>query len=164
MLIYLRHGDDRGDDVYRHDRRLNDRGKKKAAKEAKRLIDKYGHPDTVIVSPFRRAIETVDCMRVHFNRPVDIQRDPCVAQHLSDKQMRDPRVSPETLALIDIDEDDGAFKRRIVAHVTHVRARAEQPGVIWCVTHQGVIEEVAVHFGVTISGELDFLDHVVMLG
>jgi len=27
-----------------------------------------------------------------------------------------------------------------------------------------VIEEVADHFGVKISGELDFLDHVVMLG
>jgi len=164
MLIYLRHSDDRGDDVYRHDRRLNDRGKRKAAKEARRLIEKYGHPDTVFVSPFRRAVETMDCMTVHFERPVDIHRDPRVAQHLGDKQRRDPSVSPQTLEVIVVNEDIAAFRTRVADHVADARRRAAAGAAVWVITHQVVIEEAATHFGVEIPGDLDFLDHVVMLG
>ena len=60
MLIYLRHGDDRGNDVYRHDRPLTGRGRKKARKAFGDLAEKYGHPDTLFVSPFRRAIQTLE--------------------------------------------------------------------------------------------------------
>lgn len=160
MLIYLRHGDDRGNDVYRHDRRLNDRGREKAVKAAKRLIEKHGHPDACYVSPFRRALETLDAMSERFERPVTIHCDPRVAQCLSEKQRRDPQVSPATLALVTIDEEVDAFKRRIAAHVAETR---DASGLIWCITHQAVIEEIAGHFRVRISGSLDFLDYVVML-
>ena len=164
VLIYVRHGDDRGEDEYRHDRRLNDRGRKKAAKEAARLIERYGHPDVVYVSPFRRAIETLDCMTVKFARPVEVLRDPRIAQHLSDKQQREPRVSPQTLEAVAIFEDRRAFERRVAKHVTHAREKSRAGATIWCITHQVVIEEVAGHFGVEISRDLDFLDHVAMLG
>jgi broad specificity phosphatase PhoE len=163
MLLYLRHGDDRGDDVYRHDRRLNDRGRKKAGKEAKRLIEKYGHPDTVFVSPFRRAIETLNCMSEHFSRPVDVNHDRRIAQYLSDKQRAAPSLSPKTLEVITINEDGETFRRRILDHVKDVQRRAKEGATIWGITHQVVIEEVAQQFGVKISGTLDFLDHVVML-
>ncbi len=164
MVIYLRHGDDRGSDIYRHDRRLNDRGRAKANKAAKRLIEKYGHPDAVFVSPFRRAIETLDCMTARFKRPVDVHHDRRLAQHLSDKQRQDPSISPETLATIAADEDRGAFRARVKDHVEDVRRRARAGTAIWCITHQAVIEEVAMYFDVEISSALDFLDHVVMLG
>jgi broad specificity phosphatase PhoE len=163
VLIYVRHGDDRGKDEYRHDRRLNDRGRKKAAKEAGRLIEKYGHPDVVYVSPFRRTIETLDCITVKFVRPVDVSRDPRIAQHLSAKQQREPRVSPQTLEAVAILEDRRAFERRVADHVAHARERSRAGATIWCITHQVVIEEVAGYFGVKISGDLDFLDHVVMV-
>lgn len=162
MLLYLRHGDDRGEDIYRHDRRLNARGRRKAAKKARRLIDKHGHPDVVFVSPFRRATETLSCMTRHFTRPVDIRCDCRIAQLLTDKHKRDLRVSPETRAVIVIDENLSSFRGRITAHVEDVR-RAETGAVIWCITHQVVIEEIAQHFVVKISGSLDFLDHVLML-
>ena len=161
MLIYLRHGDDRGDDVYRHDRPLNDRGRKKAGKAADRLIEKYRHPDVVYVSPFRRALETLEAMYEHFERDVIVHRDRRIAQHLSEKQQRAPQVSPETCAQVTLLEDRSAFRRRVAEHVDEARRAS---GVVWCVTHQAVIEEVAGHFGVKISGDLDFLDHIVMLG
>jgi len=161
MLLYIRHGDDRGDDVYRHDRRLNDRGREKAAKAAKRLIEKYGHPDVAYVSPFRRTLETLKAMTARFERPVAVRSDPRVAQCLSEKQRRDPQVSPETRALVTIDEDSDAFRRRVAAHVNEARRAS---GVVWCITHQAVVEEVARHFGVDVPRDLDFLDHVVMLG
>jgi len=160
VLIYLRHGDDRGNDVYRHDRRLNDRGREKAGKKAKRLIEKYGHPDVIYVSPFRRAVDTLEAMSSHFEGAVTIRHDPRIAQRLSEKQQNDPQVSPETRAQITIVEDRKAFRRRVGKHVEEVRRAS---GVIWCITHQIVIEEVADHFDVKISGKLDFLDHVVML-
>jgi broad specificity phosphatase PhoE len=159
MLLYLRHGDDRGDDVYRHDRRLNDRGREKAAKAAKRLIEKHGHPDVAYVSPFKRAIETLDVMSTRFDRPVDVRRDPRIAQCLLGK--RDPQVRPETRSVIDVTESLDAFRSRIAAHVAEARA---MPGVVWCITHQAVIEEAARHFGVDVSSDLDFLDCAIMLG
>lgn len=161
MLIYVRHGDDRGNDVYRHDRRLNDRGRAKAPKAAKRLIEKYGHPDAVYVSPFRRALETLDAMTAAFTRPVAVHCDRRIAQCLNEKQQREPLVSPETLALITIAEGKEDFRRRVGLHIGDVRRVV---GVVWCVTHQAVIEEVARQLGVEISGGLDFLDHVVMVG
>lgn len=144
MLLYLRHGDDRGDDVYRHDRRLNDRGRKKARKEAARLIERYGHPDHVFVSPYRRATDTLDAMRPSFARDVEVRHDPRVAQRLSEKQRRDPQVSPETRSRVAIDEDRETFRRRVADHVDELR---RMTGLVWCITHQAVIEEVARHFG-----------------
>jgi broad specificity phosphatase PhoE len=161
VLIYLRHGDDRGTDIYRHDRHLNDRGRQKAAKVAKRLIEKYGHPDTVHVSPFRRALETLDTMIEQFDRSVVVRCDRRLAQRLSEKQQRDPQVSPETLAQITVTEDEKAFHQRITEHVDEIR---HATGIVWCVTHQAVIETIARHFKVKISGSLDYLDHVVMVG
>ena len=92
MLIYLRHGDDRGDHVYKHDRPLNDRGRKKARKAFEALLGTYGPPDTLFVSPLRRAIQTLDMMAPQFKRPVDMHRDPRVAQYLGGK--RTSIVSP----------------------------------------------------------------------
>lgn len=161
MLIYLRHGDDRGDHVHRHDRSLNERGRKRAGKAFVELADKYGHPDTMVVSPFRRAIQTLDAMAEHFALPVDVRHDWRVAQYLGGK--RDPSVSPETASQITVGEGRDAFRARVRAHVEEVKRHSQGAAAIWCITHQIVIEEVAGYFGVEIPGDLDFLDHVVML-
>lgn len=162
MLIYLRHGDDRGHDSYHHDRPLNDKGRHKAAKKTRELIQKYGHPDRVFVSPFRRTRETLAAMSPHLDRPVEIHQDPRIAQRLRSKQQRDPRVSPETLATITLDENEEAFQHRIAAHVKDARQWATA-GPVWGITHQAVIEALGPHFGKKTRGSLDFLDHVLML-
>ena len=162
MLIYLRHGDDRGQDVYRHDRPLNGRGRKKAREAFGELAEKYGHPDTLFVSPFRRAVQTLEAMTAQFKRPVAIHCDPRVAQYLGGR--RNLSVSPETAALVAVDESRDAFQARIRDHAEDVRHRNQTGAAIWCITHQIVIEEAAGYFGVEIPGDLDFLDHVAMLG
>lgn len=162
MLIYLRHGDDRGNDIYRQDRHLNDHGRHKASKKARRLIERYGHPDRVFVSPFRRALETLEVMAPRFNRAVEIHRDPRIAQRLSPKQQVAPHISPETLAVIMIAEDENAFQHRVADHVGDVLSRAGTE-TVWCITHQVVIEAVTPHFGMEAPRDLDFLDHVVVL-
>lgn len=162
MLLYLRHGDDRGNDPYRHDRPLNARGRHEAGREARRLIKKYGHPHRVFISPFRRARDTLIAMTPHFERPVEIHHDPRIAQHLSSRQQRDPHISPETLATITLREDKETFRDRISAHVRDMRAWSAS-GTVWSITHQAVIEAIAPHFGKKISRSLDFLDHVLML-
>ena len=161
MLIYIRHGDDRGNDKYRHDRHLNDRGRKKAGKAFSDLAGKYGHPDILFVSPFRRAVETLDAMAEHFTRAVEVHRDARIAQYLGDK--RDPQISPETAAHVASDEGRDGFRARVRAHVEDGRRRSETGAAIWCITHQIVIEEVAGYFDVKIRGNLDFLDHFLML-
>lgn len=161
MLIYLRHGDDRGTDIYRHDRHLNARGKKKAGKAFDALVEKYGHPDTLFVSPFRRAIQTLEAMAARFKRPVDVHREPRIAQYLGGR--RETLISPETAALVAVDESLEAFRARIHDHVVDTKRRKEVGATIWCITHQIVIEEVADRFSVKIPGDLDFLAHVVML-
>ena len=152
MLLYIRHGDDRGDDVYPHDRPLNDRGRKKASKVARRLIEKHGHPDVVHVSPFRRALETLEAMSGRFDREVTVHREPRIAQHLNEKKRRDPQLSPETRAQITIDQDRRAFCQRVADHFDEVRR--QNGSLIWCITHQAVIEEVADKLGVKIPASL----------
>ena len=161
MLIYLRHGDDRGNDEYRHDRHLNDRGRKQAGKAFGELVDKHGHPDIVFVSPFWRVIETLDVMNEHFTRTVEVHRDARIAQYLGAKH--DPQVSPETAAHVTAGEDKAGFRTRVREHVEDVKRRNENRVAIWCITHQSVIEEVAGYFDVKIRDDLDFLDHVIML-
>lgn len=162
MLLYLRHGDDRGNDIYRHDRPLNDHGKHKAGKEAQRLIQKYGHPHRVFVSPFRRARDTLTAMSLYFDHPVEVHQDPRIAQYLSNKRQRNPHISPETLAAISIYEDDKIFHHRISAHVRDMRAWSAI-STVWSITHQGVIEAIAPHFNKSVTKNLNFLDHIIML-
>lgn len=162
MVIYLRHGDDRGDYAYKHDRPLKDRGRKKIRKTFKRLIKKYGHPDTIFVSPFSRSLQTLEIMTAQFQRPVAVHCDARVAQYLGDKEV--PIVSPETAEAVDLDEGLGAFRARLRDHAESARKRHVLGATIWCITHQIVIEEIAEHFGKRVSRDLDFLDHVVMLG
>lgn len=162
MLLYLRHGDDRGDDIYRHDRPLNAQGRQEVARETRKLLDRFGRPHHVFVSPFRRARETLAVMTPHFQRHVEVHQDPRIAQRLSGRQQREANISPETLAAITLGEDGHAFRRRVAAHVRDMRAWAAL-GAVWCVTHQAVIEEAAPHFGRKIKGSLDFLDSVLMI-
>jgi len=163
VLIYCRHGDDRGENVYRHDRPLNDRGRKHARKEASRLIKKLGHPDVVYVSPFRRARETLACMTESFVRDVETHVDPRVAQRLSRKQRKSPSLHPETLPFAALDEDDDDFRARVADHVREAKIRALSKLNVLVITHQGVIEQVAKQFGIRIAGDLDFLDYVVVI-
>ncbi len=160
-LIYLRHGDDRGNDVHRHDRHLNERGRQAAVLAAAHLIETHGHPDVAYVSPYRRAVETIDAMSARFTQPVVVQRDPRVAQLLSEKRQRDPAISPETRAQVAIIEDRDAFRRRVASHVDEVQRHTA--AVIWCVTHQVVVERVAALLDVRMNGDLDFLDHLVVV-
>jgi broad specificity phosphatase PhoE len=162
MLFYLRHGDDRGNDAYRHDRPLNAPGRQEVGRETRNLLEKYGHPCRVFVSPFRRARETLAVMTPHFQRYVEIHQDPRIAQRLSRRQQRETSISPETLATITLGEDRSDFRRRVAAHVRDMRVWAAL-GTVWCVTHQAVIEEVAPHFGKKIRKSLNFLDCVLML-
>lgn len=160
MLIYLRHGDDRRDDEYRHDRQLTVHGKEKASKKAKKLIENYGHPIVVYVSPLRRALQTYDVMSTdRFFRKVTLHKDSRLALHLGGK--KDPQVSPETLPYVALTEDRPAFEKRVLAQLTDAK---RESGVTWCITHQVVIELIADRTGVKISGSLDFLDHVVIPG
>jgi len=163
MLLYLRHGDDRGEDVYRHDRPLNERGRKDSRKEAARLIAKLGHPDVVYVSPFRRARQTLSCMTESFLRAVETHVDRRVAQRLSHKQRKNPSIHPETLTFAALDEDNDAFRARVADHVREAKGRTLSKLNVLVITHQVVIEEVARQFGVRIGGDLDFLDYVVMI-
>jgi broad specificity phosphatase PhoE len=158
VLIYLRHGDDRRDDVYRHDRQLTLHGKEKASKKAKKLIENYGHPVSVYVSPLRRALQTFDVMSTdRFFRKVTMHKDSRLALHLGGK--KDPQVSPETLPFVALVEDRPTFEKRVLAQLDDVR---QSKGNTWCITHQVVIELIAEHAGVKISGSLDFLDHIVI--
>jgi broad specificity phosphatase PhoE len=163
MLLYLRHGDDRGDDSYRQDRRLSPRGKRKVPKKVLRLIEAYRQPDTVFVSPYRRALDTLEAVLPYFQHRPYVVRDARIARRLSDKQQRDPSVSPQTLEPVNIHETDKMFRARVASHVEEVRRRAAEEEDVWCITHQAVIKEIAAHFGVKIHSGLDFLDILVAL-
>lgn len=158
MLIYIRHGDDRSGGPYRHDRELTKQGRAKAAKQAVRLIKKYGHPNTVHVSPFRRTLETLEAMTSHFLKEVQTQQDLRVAQRTRKKKKQ---LHPATLAILSSrePEDPGAFYQRVVSHAKEI---VVLPGVTWIITHRAVLKKVAKYFSVK-EISLDFLDYFVII-
>lgn len=163
MVIYIRHGDDHEKAAeYHHDRRLTERGRRRAREKAIELVDEYAGPVAILASPYRRAIETAKIMSAQVL--VCMQADRRLAQHLSQKRQESPDVSPETARDCPIIESDDAFRQRVSEHLEQMRVEGlDQPGVVvWCVTHQVVIEAVGDLLGVKVPRDLDFLDHVVL--
>jgi broad specificity phosphatase PhoE len=166
MMIYIRHGDDHSEDnKHHHDRRLNDRGKRKASKVAKRLIKEHGHPSIVYVSPFRRTVETIEAMTERFDRPVSVIQDPRIAQYFGKKKKRRGiEIGHELAGVISIDDNKDAFRMRVGQHIDDVRLADHHRSdvVVWCITHSVVLEHISDYFDEPLSDPVGFLDYLVI--
>jgi broad specificity phosphatase PhoE len=166
VLIYIRHANDHVDDAkHRHDRHITNKGARKAAKLAKKLIKRYGHPSAIYVSPFRRTLQTATAMAARFEHAVPTHQDPRIAQHFSKKQQRRPDISRETArAGIPIVESRDDLRARVQSHIAAMRQAGHHQSsvVIWCVTHKIVVRTVGKSFRMKLPKSSGFLDYVVI--
>src|SRR5579872_517311 len=136
MIIYIRHTNDEvTDPTHRHDHGVTDDGLRKAKRKARFLIKKYGRPETVFYSPFKRSVETMKAMVSQMGKhPVMVYRDPHLSRYFSKKEKRDPSIAPETKeAHPPIQETWKRFERRVDRHLMKmVQDGYFDPGrVIW---------------------------------
>jgi broad specificity phosphatase PhoE len=178
VLLYIRHGDDhhgslKGARYPRHDHPLNPEGKARAVRMARALVARYGVPDIVYCSPFKRARQTAGIMAGAIGvggRDARIVIDPGLSRYFSRREQRDPSVGSgtRTAGPPPIYERSGEFGRRCRRQYErivdmHFIGREDgarrRPVVVWCITHALVMRRVAKRVGLPVPDK-----HVPFLG
>lgn len=163
MLIYLRHADDDCPEAtHCHDHRITERGAKKSRKVARRLIKKYGPPDIIYCSPFRRTRETLEAMWKEFPRhKPEVVIDCNLSRYFSPREQNDPNCYDETIKYgAPVYENWKDFRRRVRKHIHFVRRQGhfKDDNIVWCITHALVYKQVAQRYEVPIPEHIPFLD------
>src|SRR5438445_13871322 len=106
MHIYIRHGNDNqskrrkksNQRLYTHDYSLNSylQTEQDIINKTKWLIDMYGYPDKIYVSPFKRARSTIHIIDKVLNHN-NISVDPCLSRLFVNKEYQNPSVRVTTM-------------------------------------------------------------------
>lgn len=162
--IYIRHADKEyanGDaTLYKHDPGITDKGIEKAKMVAKRLVEQWGMPDRIIVSPYRRTRETAKVMKAALLEPgilrkipVNVDRD--VSEYLGNHRTAPIDVTESTLTHEPPHpESFSEMKTRVESHNNKITKYIKKHGgVIWIVTHGLIMKQVAYLNGIKMAKE-----------
>lgn len=162
MLIYIRHSDDEvSDPTHIHDPKLTDSGKRLAYKVGKNLIQKYGKPDLVFCSPFRRTKQTLKYMlRKTDTEDIKFVYDIDLSRYFSNREKKNPSVDSSTLTKdIPIYESRSDFHKRTEKLADKMHAYVDRKEVIWCITHTTVYKRMAKIYEVELPDYIPFMHH-----
>lgn len=163
MIIFIRHADDDGSDpIYSHDPKITRRGLKKAKDIAFQLIERYGCPDIIFCSPFRRTIQTSKSMKKLCDDYTKIYVDNNLSRYFCKREKANPQVDPGTQKYdAPIYESWNDFEDRINKHLRMLKKEdfAEREEVVWCITHALVYKHVAKVYGIKIPTYIPFMHH-----
>jgi broad specificity phosphatase PhoE len=165
MLMYIRHSDDdRSPKTYKHDKSIDDLGKKRTKSQTRKWLRKYGVPDVLFCSPFRRTFETAKIIRdtcYHSTGvKVPLYIDPNLSRYFCSSEQENPSVNPKTYEYdIPIYECKFSFQERIEKHLDFVNVYHKNPKIenIWCITHALVYKHVAKLYNIRIPTTIPFL-------
>lgn len=168
MIIYIRHSfDDNYDPTYEHDPKLTKEGKILAYQKGKHLIKKFGIPNIIYCSPFRRTKETV--MNMIKNIPeevlanIKIFYDPIIGRYFSHKEKKHVSISKSTLkSNINIYETKRDFNRRINILTKRLSKWIDSNHVIWCITHTSVFKKLAKLYNIKLPRNIPFMYYFVI--
>lgn len=164
-ILFCRHGSDKptkGEDVeYRDDPKLYYKAEKDIVRLTKKFVDKYGTPDIIYVSPFRRCLETYDIMKPYFKAHHKLVITSNLGRFFSYDEQKHPECAPETLKYgPHITEEIRDFEARMRAHVKMVHKEAKNNDlVILNITHTLCMKEAASYYNIKLSKWLDFLEY-----
>ncbi len=165
-IVFVRHADDNvSKPTYSHDPRITKYGEKKAQRAALELVDRYGCPDIIFCSPFRRTIRTAKAMKKICGFHTDIFVDNNLSRYFCSREKVDPQIDPGTEKYdAPIYESWSEFEDRIDKHLKMLKhTNAKSSGfVIWCITHALVYKHVARTFTVEIPTFIPFMDHFLI--
>ncbi len=162
--IYIRHADKEyanGDaDLYKHDPGITTSGVKKTKMVARHLVDQWGEPDRIIVSPYRRTRETAQIMNGILSEKVPMHIDSELSEYLGNHRTVPIDVTEDTLTYDPPHpETFPEMKTRVRKHHSKITsyARKKDQGVIWIVTHGLIIKQVASLIGIKMGKEFPTL-------
>lgn len=161
--IYIRHADKEyanGDaDMYKHDPGITTKGVEKSKMVAKHLIEQWGIPNRIVVSPYRRTRETAKVLRSVLNKKVPIHVDRDVSEYLGNHRGIPIDVTESTLAHDPPHpETFVAMKKRVKSHHNKITKYTKKTnGVIWIITHGLIMKQVASLVGIKMSKEFPSL-------
>lgn len=161
MMLIIRHSEDSSESTYRHDSQLTKKGREIAKMRGRALIKKFGVPNLIYCSPFRRTKETLKLMLGANSTRIEYTTG--LSRYFSERERRDPDVASETLdAQIPLDEDNREFKVRVRQFAWNV-LQSIQPGeIVWCITHSTVYKTIARIFEVEIPAYIKPNDHFIV--
>lgn len=163
-VIVIRHANDEGKCFKKHDCPVNIKdGGKDARKVGISLIKKYGLPDEIIVSPFRRTKETLELMVGDEIHKIKITQDPNISRYFSGREKDHPDVHSSTLKHnIPINESFRSFERRVRKFSQKLEEINMKDRCIWVITHALVYKRIGRYYERQTPSRIDFLEYFVL--
>jgi len=159
-ILYIRHGKDK-ESKYKHDEKLSTEGKEEILDFTQELVTKYGIPDVIYYSPFRRTQQTAKYMLKKLNEITDkkilYKSDVNLGRFFTRTQRHKPSVRKSTFKKgVLISERYEEFKERVAEHVEMMKTSEYQN--IWNITHSLVILQVAKLENIQRNKRVEYLD------
>lgn len=163
--VYIRHANknySNGEsDLYKHDPGITDEGAESCKKVAECLIKKWGIPDIIIASPYRRTRETVQIMISSIDEKsksnIQVFIDSEVSEYLGNHREFPIDVTDNTMVYNPPHpETFKEMKNRVRRHHNHINdyiERIDQEKVIWIITHGLIIKQIASFVGLKMAKE-----------
>ena len=168
MIVFLRHADDEVGSVEsgcEHDHAITKKGRKESKKFMKAFVKKYGQPDEIRCTPFRRGTQTLEAMRKHLSDKVKITIDPDLSRFFNNSEKRNPGVHKDTLKYKPpIMESRKDFHKRNKNYFKQLKKDGylEKDKLIIVLTHFLVLKDAAFALGVSLPEKYDFLEYFVL--
>lgn len=155
MIIYIRHGKDETTDKYSHDNEIVQNEDLKIRKKIKKIIERYGEPEIIYVTPFRRGIQTIEIVTSELKNNPEIIVDNDLSRFFNQEERNSPKIHPITeLYSPPMDKNKKTFRERVKSHVSRNIDDYDSKKVIWCVTHALVIKTIAKFLKIKIPSHL----------
>lgn len=164
-MIYIRHGDDsKPDPIYPNDPSLIKESCRSIKKLTWELIQKFGRPDAIYVSPMRRAWETALVMEKIFHQQVPLLIDPHLSRYFTRSERNHNAVRSDTLKRkAPVYESKQKFESRIGQHVDHLSpCYSTRRPLVWCVTHALVLKRIGKIIGLKLKDHFEFLETFIV--
>jgi broad specificity phosphatase PhoE len=170
MLIVVRHAEEEASSecTYAHDAKITPKGMNEAFQLGNTLLRKYGLPDYIFVSPFRRTITTLDNMlskvKYEDKKKIQVFKEINLGRYFSKSQQNFPDTHPDTHVggLLHTTEDKEHFKNRTHRIIKKIHNIAKSGKVVWVITHVVVFKRFAKFYNIEIQPYVDFLDNIIL--
>lgn len=150
-LVYIRHADKEyvngNSPIYKHDPGITTKGVEKTKKVANHLIEKWGIPERIVVSPYRRTRETGIVMnKIIENKKTPINVDNDLSEYLGNHRFVTIDVTDETI-YHDPPHPESFLDMKIRVKRHHKNmveySKNKKCGVVWLITHGLIIKQIA---------------------
>jgi len=148
MVIFIRHGEDNGTcGKYSHDMDISENSKKDIASLTHKLVKKYGIPDVIYCSPFKRCRSTVKVMQEHFHTETETQViiDNRLSKYYTKKQQQNPNARPSTLKYNPPTSE--CYCQVLDRSIDIYKELKNKSDNVWCISHGIVLRYISKKIG-----------------